>query len=215
MMRLFKNKWPLIIIVLLGLSALCSAQNRVNTSSSKKIALPPPKTTGSVSLEQLLAKRRSVREFSGKSLDYTQLGQLAWAGQGITDQSTGYRTAPSAGAIYPMTLYFATPDGLFAYNPQQHSLETLSWTDVREKLAVAAAQQKCVSAAPCDIIIAGAIKKLAPKYTNRSRRFMMTEAGHIAQNILLQAVSLQLAAVPVGTFDTAKYCCHLQFARRT
>ncbi len=191
----------LVIAFIISLPVICSAQYRSKNSSSQKILLPPPKTAGAVSLEQLLAKRRSVREFSGKNLDYAQIGQLAWAGQGITDPATGYRTAPSAGALYPITLYFATSDGLFAYDPQQHALEEVFTADVRRRLATAAAQKEIVDA-PCDIIIAGDVNKLRPKYAHKARRFAMLEAGHIAQNILLEAVSLQLAAVPIGAFET-------------
>ncbi len=190
----------LVTVFVASLSVISFAQYRPKNSSSEKISLPPPKTTGAVSLEQLLAKRRSIREFSSKDLDYTQIGQLAWAGQGITDSATGYRTAPSAGALYPITLYFATSDGLFAYDPQQHALEEISTTDVRRRLATAAAQKE-IADAPCDIIIAGDVNKLRPKYAQKARRFAMLEAGHIAQNILLEAVSLQLAAVPIGAFE--------------
>ena len=190
----------LVIAFIIGSSAVCFAPYNPRNSPSQKIFLPPPKTTGAVSLEQLLAKRRSVREFSGKNLDYTQIGQLAWAGQGITDPATGYRTAPSAGALYPITLYFATSDGLFSYDPKQHALEEISATDVRRRLATAAAQNE-IADAPCDIIIAGDVGKLRPKYAQKARRFAMLEAGHIAQNILLEAVSLQLAAVPIGAFE--------------
>jgi protease I len=197
-----KNKWLLIIAALAALSAICSAQLRPSNSAFKIITLPPPKLTGPASLEQVLAKRRSGREFSGKALDYEQIGQLAWAGQGITEPSTGRRTAPSAGEIYPITLYIATPEGFFAYNPEQHALEQFSSSDLRGKISAVAAQQKAIAAAPCDIIIAGAIKKLAPKFSNKSRRFMMIEAGHVAQNILLQAVSLNLVAVPLGGYET-------------
>ena len=185
----------LIALIAISSPVPCGALPR------KTVPLPLPKTTGEISLERLLANRRSVREFSSKTLDYSQIGQLAWAGQGITDEVTGYRTAPSAGGIYPITLYFATREGLFSYDPQQHALDEFSAIDLRERLATAA-QQKEIAEAPCSIIIVGSIKNLVPKYAHKSRRFMMLEAGHIAQNILLEAVSLQLAAVPIGAFET-------------
>ena len=184
----------------INLPVVGTDQYQPRNFSSKKVSLPPPKTTGTVSFEQLLAKRRSVRKFSGKNLDFTQIGQLAWAGQGITDSATGYRTAPSAGALYPIKLYFAASDGLFVYDPRQHTLEETCDTDIRQKLA-AVASQNVIAEAPCDIIIAGDINKLRPKYAQKARRFALLEAGHIAQNILLEAVSLQLAAVPMGAFE--------------
>ena len=201
--RRFRNTSFLSAAIITCLSMVCFALPRGNNSPSQSISLSPARKTGSVSLEQLLSKRRSVREFGGKSLNHTQIGQLAWAGQSITEANKGYRTAPSAGGIYPITLYFATRDGFFSYNPQLHALEEVASTDMRGKIA-AVAQQEVIGAAPCNIIIAGSIAKLVPKYAHKSRRFMMMEAGHVAQNILLQAVSLQLAAVSVGDFETVK-----------
>jgi protease I len=166
------------------------------------ILLPEPKLTGKTSIEQALAKRRSVRQFTTQSLSLAQIAQLAWAGQGITEKQKGFRTAPSAGAVYPITLYFATEDGLFAYNPQKHYLEEALVIDVRNSLSEAALGQKAVAGAACDIIIAGSAEKLAAKYGERAEKFMLLEAGHIAQNIQLQAVSIGLGSVTVGAFET-------------
>jgi protease I len=159
------------------------------------VQLAEPKLTGSLSFEQALAKRRSVRQFTNQPLKFAQIGQLAWAGQGITEPQKGLRTAPSAGAIYPIELYFATPEGLFVYRPDQHSLEETLNQDVRGRLGV-------VANAPCDIIVAGSVRKLAAKFRSEAKRYMLLEAGHIAQNIQLQAVCLGLGSVAVGGFDT-------------
>ncbi len=101
-------------IVLVCFAALCLGQRRTR-SPQKIVRLIKPSLTGTVSFEEALAKRRSVRLFASKPLDSEQIGQLAWAGQGITDQQRGLRTAPSAGETYPIDLYFATPEGLFVY----------------------------------------------------------------------------------------------------
>lgn len=191
----------ILAIILAGLSAVCIAGNKLRVLSSK-IALPEPKLMGPLSLEQALAKRRSVRQFAGQQLDFVQIGQLAWAGQGITEKQRGFRTAPSAGAIYPIRLYFATQKGLFVYNAKEHSLEKTLGVDIRDRLSEAALGQRWVAEAGCDIIIAGSERKLAARYHNRAKQYMLLEAGHIAQNILLQAVSLELGAVPVGAFET-------------
>jgi protease I len=187
------------------------AQRRARVSPLKIIQLSAPKLTGSVSLEQALARRRSVHDFTGKSLSFTQIGQLAWAGQGITEPEAGLRTAPSTGAIYPISLYFVTQDGLFLYHPDEHTLEEVISEDLRERLAAAAPQQQVVAYAPCCIIIAGSRKKAVPKFGNKAERFMLLEAGHIAQNIHLQAVSLDLGSVSLDTFDTkqARKICKL------
>jgi protease I len=153
--------------------------------------------------------RRSVRQFADKPLSFVQIGQLAWAGQGITDRQRGFRAAPSAGALYPIELYFVMPDGLFVYRPDGHSLEQLSTSDLRKQLSSAALGQGPVEDAGCDIVIAGSVRKLATKYGNKATKFMLLEAGHVAENMQLQAVGLGLASVPVGAFDmknVAKTC---------
>lgn len=194
------KRLTIIALVLAGLTVVCMGAYKSRGSPLKVVKLPQPQLTGAVSLEQALGMRRSVRRFSNQELDLIQIGQLAWAGQGITDKQKGFRTAPSAGAIYPIILYFATQEGVFVYNPDQHSLEQIVREDVRSTLAKASGQEPAAEAA-CDIIIAGEARKLAGKYKDRARRYMLLESGHIAQNILLQAVSLGLGSVPIGAFD--------------
>ena len=191
----------IIVVILTCTAAFCLAQHKPPLET---VQLSEPKLTGPMSLEQTLAKRRSVRSYSSRPLDLTQLSQLAWAAQGITEKTRGYRTAPSAGAIYPIKLYFATQDGLFVYQPAGHSLEKISDKDLRSTLASAAMGQRWVAQAGCDIIIAGSVKKLAARYAGRAEKYMLLEAGHIAQNIHLQAVSLGLASVPIGAFDISQ-----------
>jgi len=169
----------------------------------RTIQLDAPRLTGPLSLEQAISKRRSIREFIEKPLDYNQLGQLAWAGQGITQKQKGLRAAPSAGATYPITLYFATQDGLFVYQPQGHRLQQLQNTDLRARLAGAAFNQKAVANAGCDIIITGSPRKMLTRFGDKSRTFMLLEAGRIAQNIQLQAVALGLGSVTIGGFEAA------------
>jgi SagB-type dehydrogenase family enzyme len=169
----------------------------------RTIQLSEPNLTGALSLESAFAQRRSTRQFSSKKLTLSQIGQLAWAGQGITDSAAGLRTAPSAGALYPITLYIAIYDGLFVYRPQSHSLEQVLNVDIRGRLAAATSNQNAVAEAPCDIIVVGSVTKLMPRYQNQSRKYMLLEAGHVAQNILLQAVGLDLAGVPIGGFNVS------------
>jgi SagB-type dehydrogenase family enzyme len=191
----------LITMAFALLLSVVSGQSRSRKGALRMIQLPQPKLNGPVSLEQALAKRRSIRSFSSQALSYQQLGQLAWAAQGITEQSRGLRTAPSAGAIYPVTLYLATEQGLFVYNPQDHTLVETIDKDIRIELSKAALNQRFVAQAACDIIIAGSVKDVAARYGKKARTYTILEAGHIAQNVLLQAVTLDLAAVPVGAFN--------------
>ncbi len=190
-----------LAVVLPGLSNFCLGQRGLKARRAKKILLPEPNLTSDVSLEEALTSRRSVRRFSSKALELEQIGQLAWAGQGITDRESGFRTAPSAGAIYPITLYFATDEGLFVYDPAEHSLEEVFRGDLRGRLTAAALRQNAVAQAGCDCVIAGSVRKVAAKYGSQARRYILLEAGHVAQNILLQATALDLAAVPIGGFD--------------
>lgn len=199
-----------ILAIIIGLAALCLGQYRAGpqtrrtprVSSRTVIQLTDPNLKGSISLEEALNTRRSVRQFSGQALRRVQISQLAWAGQGITEPQAGLRTAPSAGALYPIELYFATEEGLYTYLPGQHSLEQVLEQDIRNELAATTATREVVAGAPCDIIIAGSVKKLITQFRDKARNFMLLEAGHIAQNILLQAVSLDLGSVTIGDFDT-------------
>jgi len=158
--------------------------------------------TGTFSFEEALAGRRSVRLFANKPLDSEQIGQLAWAGQGITEPQRGLRTAPSAGETYPIDLYFATEEGLFVYRPAEHSLEQTSDQNIRGRLAAAASMQDSVATAGCNIIVAGSVRKLTSQFRTKARTYMLLEAGHIAQNIQLQAVCLDLGSVTIGGFNT-------------
>ena len=165
--------------------------------------LPTPDTAGEMSLEEALAARRSVREFEARPLTEAELGQLLWAAQGTTD-GRGYRTAPSAGALYPLEVYVATADGLFHYEVDRHALAVVRRADLRPALHEAALGQAAVGRAPAVFVIAAVYERTAAKYgAERSPRYVHLEAGHAAQNLLLQAVALGLGAVSIGAFDDA------------
>jgi len=190
------------LMVLIFIMVFSDVRGEDGTDAQKKIELPAPRLDGPVSLEKALARRRSIRQFTGEPLSPEQISQLAWSGQGITEKTRGFRTAPSAGAIYPIELYMAIPQGLYVYKPDKHSLEMVAASDMRSNLSKACLGQSQVATAGCDIIIAGSERKLAARYRDKARLFLLLEAGHIAQNILLQTVTLDLGAVPIGAFDT-------------
>ena len=102
--------------------------------SGEVIRLPQPSIKGGTSLVENLAKRRTVREFSSKRLSIRQIGQLLWAAQGITEKSLGLRTAPSAGALYPLEIYVVLPEGIYHYNPHRHELKRVIEGDRRTQL---------------------------------------------------------------------------------
>jgi len=129
------------------------------------------------------------------------VAQLCWAAQGITDQAGGGRTAPSAGALYPLTVFVVDAAGLGEYEPRLHALRDVLSGDIRGELQAAAHDQPWVGAAPVCLVIAMDVGQTAAKYGRRAERYCLLEAGHAAQNVLLQATALGLGGVPVGAFD--------------
>lgn len=194
----------LLIAVALATAALvsslaCADPVEENGASADIIKLPPPITSSDTSLEELLASRRSVRNFADETLTLTEVGQLCWAAQGVTNER-GFRTAPSAGALYPLELYCVTAEGVFHYLPPEHALEVVSRENAIAPLADAALGQACVSGAPCVFIITAVYERTSGKYGDRAERYVHMEVGHAAQNLLLQAVAQGLGALPVGAF---------------
>lgn len=170
------------------------------------IILPSPDTKGKVTLEKAIASRRSVRDFKNEALTISELGQLLWAAQGITAKWGG-RTAPSAGATYPLEIYIAAGNvqtlqqGLYRYIPYSHTLEKISDMDLRKNLCDAAYGQKALIMAPVVIIISADFSRTQKRYGERGFRYVYIEAGHVSQNIYLQAETLNIGTVAIGAFD--------------
>ena len=168
--------------------------------AAEQIELPRPKLSSKVSLEEALSRRRSERSYKENELSLEQISQLLWAGQGITDNEFGFRAAPSAGSLYPISLYLVKKDGVFRYIPDGHKLVRLMDEDLRPSLNRAALGQTYIREAPIDIVIAGNFKITQAKYGARAFRYVCMEIGHVAENITLQAVALGLDSVTVGAF---------------
>src|SRR3970282_526875 len=177
------------------------AKRRVAT-----IALREASVEGTASFEAILRKRRSVREFGASSLSLAAAGQLLWAAQGVTS-SAGERTAPSAGALYPLEVYLVAgsvdvlPAGVYRYRPQKHALRVHLAGDRRRELGEAALGQTAVSKAPAVLVVVALYARTARKYGVRAERYVHIEAGHVAQNAYLQAQVLGLGTVIVGAFE--------------
>ncbi len=165
----------------------------------EEMALPKPRLQGELSLEEALARRRSVRSFTEEELTLEEISQLLWAAQGMT-AAWGGRTAPSAGALYPLEVYVATASGLYHYAPQGHKVIVESQDDLRFKLWEAGLKQDAIRDAAAVFVITAVYERTAKKYGGRAERYVKLEAGHACQNILLQAVALHLGAVPIGAF---------------
>lgn len=175
--------------------------------------LPPPEREGGMSLATALARRRSVREFAGRALAPAELGQLLWAAQGVSDAPGGLRTAPSAGALFPLFVYVALEHGLYRYVASAHLLERVVARDLRGELAIAALGQREIAQAPCVVVLTAAFARTTRKYGERGVRYTWIEAGHAAQNVLLSATALGLAAYPVGAFEDAQVARLLRLTR--
>jgi len=170
-----------------------------------EITLPAPTLSSEVSLEETLRQRRSIRDYSDEALTLAEVSQLLWAAQGVTAEWGG-RTAPSAGALYPLEVYAIVGNveelapGVYKYRPNGHALVQLRDEDVRVELAEAALGQTCVKDGAIDIVISAVYERTTTKYGDRGVRYVHMEAGHAAQNICLQGTALGLGAVTVGAF---------------
>ena len=166
------------------------------TESSETIALPPPQTSGGMPLNEALAKRRTIRTFDNRPLSPELLSQLCWAAQGITEPGRGLRTAPSALAKYPLTVYVADAEGVYEYEPRPHALRRVKEVSPEQFRAIIG--QGPARAAPVCLLLVIDLERMRPRPGDKSEQFALLEAGHVAQNVLLQATSLGLAAIPVG-----------------
>jgi SagB-type dehydrogenase family enzyme len=173
------------------------------------IKLPPPRLDSPTSIESVLRRRRSVREFDRKPVTLLEVSQLLWAAQGFTDPE-GKRAALSAGALYPLEVFLVAgkegelPAGVYRYRPQGHALLLMAEGDKRAKLATAALEQDWLADAPVTIVLAAVFERTARKYKKRAERYVQLEVGHVAQNVHLQAVALDVGIVVVGAFDDAE-----------
>jgi SagB-type dehydrogenase family enzyme len=205
---------PIMLVVLAlcagtmqaGLAGLDQEMPVMPTSETETVSLPAPSRDGIVSLERALENRRTMRVFAAQPLTLTDISQLLWAMQGITDPDGG-RTAPSAGALYPLEIYLAAARtqglaaGVYRYAPAAHELIPVIAGDVSEALAAAALGQQWLAQAAAVFAIGAVEARTTSKYGTRGTRFVHIEVGHAAQNALLQAAALGLNAAVVGAFD--------------
>jgi SagB-type dehydrogenase family enzyme len=168
--------------------------------------LPKPKTDGEISLEKALAERRSVRDFVREPLTLQQVSQILWAAQGETARD-GLRTAPSAGALYPLESYLQAGDvqdlepHLFHYQPHGHELVRVVDGDHRERLAHAASEQSWIAEAAAVLVLCAVYGRTTRKYGERGRMYVHMEAGHVVQNVGLEAAALGLGSTVVGALE--------------
>lgn len=209
------NKWRLalvgavlIAITILGVHFLVGgrAPNQQAEPIGDHLRLPAVRLDSPVSLESALQNRRSVREYADEPLSLEEVSQLLWAAQGITDEH-GYRTAPSAGGLYPLEIYLlvGAADGLgtgvYKYLPSGHQLSEISSQDQRDDLYLAALDQDPIRQAPIVIVFVAVYERTQVKYGDRAPRYVHIETGSAAQNVHLQATALDLGTVFIGAFS--------------
>ena len=171
---------------------------------AKETKLPKPKGKGLTSIEETFHKRRSVRDYKRGPLSLEQVSQLLWAGSG---RNLYRRTAPSAGATYPLETYLLVREveglepGIYHYSSSSHSLGMTKEQDVRNRLSRAALGQEMIEEAPINIIIAADYDRTTGRYGQRGTRYVHMEVGHVGQNVSLQAIALSLGTVMIGAFE--------------
>jgi len=206
------KKWRLSYAVICGIIILGTLwatpvghASDTQSEASAMIKLPEPKVDGKVSVEAALLTRRSVREYKNEPLTLADISQLLWAAQGITGRGM-FRTAPSAGALYPLEVYVVAgnvtglPAGIYKYRFESHEIVRVGEGDKRNELASAALGQSCIRSAPAVMVFSAVYARTTGKYGERGVRYVHMEAGHAAQNVGLQAVARNLGTVMIGAF---------------
>jgi len=174
------------------------------TGEIKMIKLPEPRKDSNFSLERAINERRSIRIYKDAPLTLKEVSQLLWAAQGKV--ASGKRAAPSAGATYPMEIYLIAGNvedlspGLYKYILDDHSLFLVKEGDLRKAVSERALRQDMILKAPITIVISAVFERTRARYGARAERYVYMEAGHIGQNIYLQATALGLGTVAVGAF---------------
>jgi len=194
------------IFVVIGVALGLTGSNAPSRAEPGARPLPEVRRDGPVSVERALASRRSQRSYTEAPLSLAEVAQLLWAAQGVTG-SDGLRTAPSAGALYPLEIHLVAGEvsglapGVYRYDPERHGLRQQVEGDLREALAEKALEQSWVADAPALLVITAVVQRTARKYGSRAERYVLIEAGHAAQNVYLQAEALGLGTVIVGAFE--------------
>lgn len=179
-----------------------------------KIALEVPAPSNACpGLEEAIQRRRSMREFSGEPLSLDELSRLLFFGNGITKTEAlseeivlSLRASPSAGALYPIEIYpvvfrvAGLQEGVYHYDVQGHSLELLSPGQYKDFMYEASHQQEMVLQSSAVFVMTAIFDRTRVKYGERGYRYVLLDAGHIAQNLYLECTALGLGCATIGGF---------------
>ena len=204
--KIMKTSYTLKTVCFIWLMVFSSGNVCAMGQVPETITLPQPNFKGGISVEKALKERRSIRKFSESPLTLFEVSQILWSAQGTT-YNNRYRTAPSAGALYPLELFLLAgkihdlEPGVYKYLPSTHQLALMDKEDKRPELASAALGQSWVRKNAALLVIAAVEERTTVKYGSRGIRYVHIEVGHAAQNVFLQVQSLGLGAAVVGAFD--------------
>ena len=189
----------LAILMLLPFCLMNPSALAQGKGSREPFKLPPPRYESEVSIEKALLERRSMRSYKEEPLTLNDLSQILWAAQGITEPKKGLRAAPSPRALYLLQVYVLPgnvtdlPMGTYRYEPQGHELVKTADGNKKAELFQAAGQAP-IKNAPLALVITGLSEK------TQNPAWVYLEAGHVAENVYLQSVSLKLGTVAMGGF---------------
>ena len=175
-------------------------------ASAEKIELPGEPWKKEHNFWNLLKNRRSKRKYNKSKISLSDLTSLLWATQGITERAGHYflRTAPSAGALYPIETYLAVDSvdglkpGLYHLNVFGFYLERLNGQTSTRDIARAALDQSFIVSASVVFIWSAMLRRTMSKYGHRGIRYIFMDSGHICQNLLLAAEAMGLSSCPVA-----------------
>ncbi|MDR4988717.1 MAG: SagB/ThcOx family dehydrogenase [Bacteroidales bacterium] len=190
-----------------GQNATVTAENKFAplNQTDAMIHLPEVTLDGAMSLEKSITLRRSVRSYADKPLSMRELSQLLWSAQGITSER-GFRTAPSAGATFPLEMFVVVNHvagltrGIYHYRPHSHVLELVRSEDVSEDLFRACLSQSMILKGGAVLVFAAVLERTTARYGERGIRYVYNEVGHASQNVHLQAAALDLGTVVIGAY---------------
>ncbi len=202
-----------VTIFLHGISCNSQTKDEGNQMKSESIQLPSPVLKGDFTLEEVLYKRRSIRSYSGSQMSLQHLSQILWSAYGVTEPKDrpphirgGFKTAPSAGARYPLEVYVIVGNvegiraGIYRYLPENHSIVLLIEGDFRVQARVAARNQMMVEQAPVTVVYTADFERTTSRYGERGKNYVYVDLGHSAQNVYLQAEALGMHSCAIGAF---------------
>ncbi len=175
---------------------------------AKKIKLSIDQIPSTPSFFEILNKRRSKRGYNRYSISLKEVSLLCYAAQGVTGIAGSYllRTAPSAGALYPIETYIAvnfskdlTP-GIYHLEIKDFSLALLKEGYMGKILADLSLGQAFLASASLVFIWSAVLRRTISKYGSRGLRYIFMDVAHICQNVLLASEALGFKACPVGAF---------------